>query len=114
MMGKNIKAARERKKLSQKELGAMLGVGQSTVGMWEANRREPNVETLKRLSELLGTTVNFLIDETPYYVDDDAREMAELMHNDPNLRVLFKASRKIKKEDMETVLKVIKKFEEQV
>ena len=46
----------------------------------------------------------------PYYLNDDAREMAQFMFENPEYKVLFDASRKISKEDIETVKTIMDKF----
>jgi hypothetical protein len=48
--------------------------------------------------------------EQHYYLDDDAREMAEFMFNNPDYKVLFDASRKVKKEDIEFVRQMIERM----
>ena len=56
-------------------------------------------------------TKNLSIDtnheDSIYYLDDDAREMAQFMYENPDYKVLFDASRKVKKEDIEFVKEMI-------
>jgi transcriptional regulator with XRE-family HTH domain len=40
--------------VSQRELAAMLGVAQSTVGRWEAGETSPDLETGARLARIAG------------------------------------------------------------
>jgi transcriptional regulator with XRE-family HTH domain len=40
--------------VSQRELAAMLGVAQSTVGRWEAGETSPDLETAARLARIAG------------------------------------------------------------
>lgn len=49
-------------------------------------------------------------DGAPYYLNDDAREMAQFMFENPEYKILFDASRKISKEDIETVKAIMDKF----
>ena len=42
-----------------------------------------------------------------YYIIDEAREMAEFLFKNPEYKVLFDASRKVKKEDIEFVKQMI-------
>lgn len=58
-----IRDYRLRKGLTMKELGQIVGVTESAVGMWENGRRKPNYEYLLRISEALDCTVADLIDE---------------------------------------------------
>ena len=42
MFALRLKELREKRGLSQKAFSTKLGVSQSTVGMWESQKREPN------------------------------------------------------------------------
>ena len=42
-----------------------------------------------------------------YYENDDARDFAQFMYENPEYKVLFDASRKVKKEDIEFVKQMI-------
>ena len=42
-----------------------------------------------------------------YYLNDDARDLAQFMFENPEYKVLFDASRKVKKEDIEFVKQMI-------
>ncbi len=60
----NLKRIREAKKLSQQELADKLGVAQSTVGMWESNKRTPKLEELNRMARVLNITVARLLGQS--------------------------------------------------
>ena len=60
--GENIKKYRLMKKLSQQKLGEMLGFSARTVSDWECNNTEPNIETIKKLIQILDITVDELFD----------------------------------------------------
>lgn len=50
--------------------------------------------------------------EEPYYLDADARELAEFLHKNPKYKLLFDASRKVKTEDIDFVRQMIERFSE--
>lgn len=56
----NIKAKRLGKGLSQKELAEKVGVGQSTVSMWESGSNLPETRILPTLAQVLGCTIDEL------------------------------------------------------
>ena len=60
MISKAIKDLRKKHNLSQTELGKRLGVGQSTVAMWENGKNKPEYETLSALAELFGVGLDEL------------------------------------------------------
>lgn len=45
--------------------------------------------------------------EARYYLNDDARDMAQFLFENPEYKVLFDASRKVKKEDIDFVKQMI-------
>ena len=49
-------------------------------------------------------------ESAPYYLNDDAREMAQFMFENPEYKVLFDASRKVSKADIETVKTILDRF----
>ena len=53
-IGRIIKEARKEKGLTQKELGEKLGVSYQMIAQYESGRRKPKIETLKRISAVLG------------------------------------------------------------
>lgn len=61
MFSDNLKRLREARGLSQYQLSQRLGVSQSTIGMWESGRREPNYATTKKISSFFEVTVDALI-----------------------------------------------------
>jgi transcriptional regulator with XRE-family HTH domain len=58
-----LKAARESKGWTQGQLAAEMGVHRETVARWEAGSREPDFDTLRKLSTLLEVTVDDLLRE---------------------------------------------------
>ena len=56
-----LKTLRERAGLSQAALAKKVGVGQSTVGMWESGRNKPENAKLEALANLLGVSTDYLL-----------------------------------------------------
>lgn len=62
-MGERIKELRERRNMTQDELGDVLGVGKSTIARYESGRVE-NIKrkTIKDMAELFGVRPSYLMD----------------------------------------------------
>lgn len=58
---------------SQQALADKLGLSQSTIGNWEAGRREPDHEMLRKLANLFHVTVDYLIGNVndPFFILDN-------------------------------------------
>ena len=106
---------REQSGLTQQQMADKLGVSRSAIGMYENGEREPNFETLELIADTFNVDMNYLLGKKPttevipdrYYLDDDARDMAQFMYENPEYKVLFDASRKVKKEDIGFVKQMI-------
>ena len=57
MIGTLIKAARQARKLTQKQVGEALGINDRHVQAWEAGRRNPGPKHLAKLAEVLGLQI---------------------------------------------------------
>ena len=55
-----LKELREKAGYSQYSFADSLGVAQSTVGNWEAGKREPNFETTQRIADFFNVTTDYL------------------------------------------------------
>ena len=54
VFGSRLKALRQERGLSQKQVAAELGVNVSTYANWEQGRREPSIEDIFRIVEFCG------------------------------------------------------------
>lgn len=56
-----IAELRKRQKLNQKQLGSIIGVAQNTISNWETGKREPDHESLKKMADFFGVSVDCLL-----------------------------------------------------
>lgn len=63
MLGEKIKSYRESKNMTQNEIANVLGVKSATVSKYESGTLEPNIEALKKLSELFEVTIDELLND---------------------------------------------------
>lgn len=99
--------------MTQVELAKKLGVGTTSVYNWCNGIKSPRMDKVDAMCELFHCKRSDLIEdkvdttEATYYFDDEAREMAQFMLDNPEYRVLFDASRKVKKDDINFVKQMI-------
>lgn len=113
--GAKLKNYRKNMSLSQKEFGQKIGVAESTVSLYESNKRFPDADTLKKISSLFGVSIDYLLGNSPdpspesggYYTDPDVAQITEELRTDPDKRILFDATKDLSKDDINTVLKII-------
>ncbi len=61
VFGKRIKQLRKQHRLTQSELGEMVGLTQQSITAWETGRTYPDVYTLIRLAMLYEVSVDWLL-----------------------------------------------------
>lgn len=87
----NLRKLRKKKRLTMKQLGEIVGVTESAIGMYETGKRKPSYEMLLRLSEALGCTVDDIVrdnEKSPSKEDELATELQMLRDRD-DLRALL-------------------------
>lgn len=57
----NLKIAREKKNMTQKEVADSIGVAKSTYSLYESGNREPNVQTIKKIANTLNVSADDLL-----------------------------------------------------
>ena len=83
LIGKRIKDLRTQRKLSQQELGDLLGVTKVSVCGYENGTRIPNLEKLVRLAEVLETTTDYLLGrEVPVWDDANRSYVGSVSYDD--------------------------------
>ena len=55
-VGENIRAARQRAKLTQKQLGELCGIAEPTIRRYELNKLNPNFDTIAKIASALGVS----------------------------------------------------------
>ena len=87
------------------------GISPSSFSDWKAGRTHFKVDKLQAIADFFGISIEYFITgqepEAPYYLNEDAREVAEFIFHHPEYKVLFDASRKVKKEDIDFVAEMI-------
>lgn len=63
--GAKLKKCRKDRSLSQKEFGQKIGVAESTVSLYESNKRFPDADTLKKISALFEVSLDYLLGNAP-------------------------------------------------
>lgn len=57
----NLRKTRKERNLTMKEVGIAIGVGESTISQYETGKRQPDQQTLLKLADYFGVTVDYLL-----------------------------------------------------
>lgn len=120
-IGDRIKSRREELGWTQEELAMKMGYkSKSTINKVEMGKVDVSQKKIPQYAKVLMTTEKYLMgwdeavptsgQESEYYLDEETREIVELMHKDPQYRTLFSASRKLSKEDLQIIMSMIERM----
>lgn len=60
-MANRIREIRKRRGITMKQLGEIVDLAESTISQYETGKRQPDNETLLKISEYFGVTVGYLL-----------------------------------------------------
>lgn len=114
---KNLRLA---KGMSQVELAEALGITRSRLSMYELGQREPDFETLELIADYFNVDIDYLMGRTEkttmipqsYYLNEETARIAQEVFDDPDLRVLFDASRNAKPEAIRLAAEMLRQMKE--
>ena len=64
-MGNNIRALRKAAGITMKQFGAIMGVSESTISLYETGKNEPDISMLKKMSEYFNVSIDALLGYEP-------------------------------------------------
>ncbi|MFP7170814.1 helix-turn-helix domain-containing protein [Terribacillus sp. 7520-G] len=101
--GNRLKKARERMGLSQKFAAEKLGIKNNTLSSYESDVRQPDLDMLKKISDLYEVSVDYLVNGD----NTSSREVAEKAYNDPDFQYAMRSLHGMNQESKEEVLNFI-------
>lgn len=62
--GERLSFLRENKKLTQNELAEATNISRSRLSLYEIDKREPDIDTIKQLANFFNVTTDYLLGQT--------------------------------------------------
>lgn len=124
MLKDKIRELRKERGMTQKEVAERLGIGGSTMTMYETGRREPNMETLIKIADFFDVSTDYLLGKTN--ARNEKEVISRALVDDPelynfwkklsereDLQLLFKQTRNMDPKDIRTIIRIIKAIEDE-
>lgn len=119
MVSDKITELKKQKGFTNAKLSELSGVPLGTVSkIVSGQTKDPQIGALVAIANALDCSIEDFVDDTPtdnnetsvYYLSDEVSKMAQEIYDNPELRILFDASRKLEKEDILTVVSLVKRM----
>ena len=105
--------------LKDADIVKATGITKSTFSDWKSGRSNPKKEKLQKIADFFNVSLDYLTtgeekegDET-YYLNEETREIAQEIFENPDLRSLFDMSRKMPPERLKAHIEFIEKLYKQ-
>ncbi len=89
-LGERLSDLRERRSLTQKELAQLTNISRSRLSLYEINKREPDLATIRQLANFFNVTIDYLvgcdvITSPPLLSEEKPSINLDKIFNEPNL-----------------------------
>lgn len=140
-IGLRIKKIRQNQKITQVQLANQLGVSQTAIALWENGSRRIPLEIIDEIALILNISASYLLfgdvdfndnienkvsnsstgenqeytgnSNNSYYLDDETKEIAQEVFENPELRTLFHVARDIPPERLKAHIEFMKSLKAQ-
>ena len=111
-----LKELRERRGLTQTQLGQILDVEKSTISKYEKGSLDLSSNTISTLCEYFNVSADYLLglSDTPISLQErfdmpteDIEAIIEEMHKNPKIKTLFYQGSRLSKSELEKILRII-------
>ena len=113
---------RDKKGVTDYQVAKSTGINRSTFSDWKSGRSEPKNEKLQKIADYFGVSLEYLTTgkDTPkesqsgktYYFSDETAEIAQAVFDDPDLRLLFQATKDCKPENIRLAAEMLRRMKE--
>lgn len=121
VFAKNLRKYMELNKKNQVDLMNDLHLSSSTVSNWCTGLKLPRMDKVQMLADYFHINKSDLIEEnkdsdpsdTPYYLNDETRQIAQEVFENPELRTLFHVARDISPDRLKAHIDFMKSLKAQ-
>lgn len=120
IMAKNIQYYMDKYQKTRQDMCEALGVKYTTFTDWVKGNSYPRIDKIELMANYFGISKSDLVEEkspdadnAPYYLNDETREIAQEVFENPELRSLFHVARDIPPERLKAHIEFMKSLKEQ-
>ena len=111
----NVIYYKKLRKMTNKTLAKATGLPEGTISrIASGETKEQKLKTLRLLAKALDCTIDDLQaggTVEPYYLNQETADIAQDIYENPNLRILFDASKNLSPEDIQAVVEIAKRIQ---
>ena len=110
MFNIRLKELRNQKNMTQDELGKVLNVSGKTIGTWERDSRQPNIETINTLANYFNVSTDYLLgrkENSKTKNDDKQVDLTGIGQKEDEEKIFSYEGKEIPKQDLELIRRIL-------
>ena len=110
MFNIRLKKIRNQKNMTQDELGKVLNVSGKTIGTWERDSRQPNIETINALANYFNVSTDYLLgrrENSKTKNDDKQVDLTGIGQKEDEEKIFSYEGKEIPKQDLELIRRIL-------
>lgn len=109
---KNLKSLMDSHQYNQEDIARICGTSRQIVSEWLNGRKYPRMDKVQAILDHFGIPLNALIGDgktdAPYYLNPETVRIAQELHDNPQFRVMFDATKDLDPESVQKIIDFIK------
>jgi transcriptional regulator with XRE-family HTH domain len=116
IFSKNLRGMLSDRAMTQKELARLLKVSETSISSWCRGEKSPRMNKVDAMCKIFGCSRSDLMEdhsegnEREYYLNAETRKIAQEVYDNPELKILFDASRDATPEDLKVAVNVLEEL----
>lgn len=110
MFNIRLKELRNQKNMTQDELGKVLNVSGKTIGTWERDSRQPNIETINALANYFNVSTDYLLgrkENSKTKNDGKQVDLTGIGQKEDEEKIFSYEGKEIPKQDLELIRRIL-------
>ena len=110
MFNIRLKELRNQKNMTQDELGKVLNVSGKTIGTWERDSRQPNIETINALANYFNVSTDYLLgrkEDSKTKNDDKQVDLTGIGQKEDEEKIFSYEGKEIPRQDLELIRRIL-------
>ena len=112
---KNLKTLMDSYQYTQEDVAKICGTSRQIVSEWLNGKKYPRMDKVQAILDHFNIPLSALITDNkektmPYYLNPETAKLAQEVYDNPDLRILFDASRDLRPEDIKFVIDMVKRM----
>ena len=123
IMGDNILYYMQLENIERRDFAKAIGVPYSSLTDWINGKSYPRIDKIEMMARYFGVQKSDLVEDPtivptdgqsePYYVDAETRQLAQELHDDPELSVMLDAYRNLSPRDAKLVMEMVRRMQDE-